>query len=52
MTYEITKRFISGNLKGVTITEQTNVRYEVGFVCRKAIGGSGYVIEAVKTIKS
>ena len=46
--YTITKTFISGNLKGLTITEHTPVRFDEGFVCKKpCAGGSGYRIDLV-----
>lgn len=48
MTYEITKTFIDGPLKGITITERTTVRWQVGQIVAKPIGGSPYRIDAVK----
>lgn len=42
--YEVTRKFTGGILKGLTYTEITAVSYPVGFVCKKPIGGSPYVI--------
>jgi hypothetical protein len=46
--YEVTKTFTSGLLKGLTITEVTSVKFEVGFICEKPCAGSPYIITAVK----
>lgn len=52
MKYTITKKFTSGTLKGLTIQERTSVLYEVGFVCKKPVGGtSAYVILTVVPCK-
>lgn len=48
--YEVTKLFISGLLEGLTITETTSVKFEVGFECLKPCGGSPYRIIAVRRI--
>lgn len=45
--FQVTKTFIGGALKGITIVEKTSVKYAVGFVCKKPIGGSPYRIDAV-----
>jgi len=45
--FEITKRFVAGFLEGLTITEVTTVKFEVGKTYR-AIGGSDYTILSVK----
>jgi len=44
MKYEVTRKFISGILKGMTHTEITSVKFDVGFICRNPIGGSAYKI--------
>ena len=48
--FRITKRFFSGLLAGLTITEMTAVQYAVGFRCKSPVGGSGYEILAVERI--
>jgi hypothetical protein len=46
--YKVTKKFLSGSLKGITLVESTTVRFFVGDVI-KGIGGSTYeVIECVR----
>lgn len=45
-TYEITKTFTAGPLKGITITERTSARFTVGQTVDKPIGGSPYRIDA------
>jgi len=42
--YMITKRFISGLLKGITIHETTDVAFRKGQTIIGAIGGSDYEI--------
>jgi len=44
MKYEVTRKFISGILKGLTHTSITSVKFEVGFICKNSYGGSGYKI--------
>lgn len=47
--YKITKLFIGGILEGLTHTEITPVKFELGFECKKPIGGtSPYRIIAVE----
>lgn len=49
--FEVTRRFFSGILKGLTHTEITTVAFKVGFRCAKPCGGtSGYEIVEVKQI--
>ena len=48
--FRITKRFFSGLLAGLTITETTSVEFAVGFRCDTPIGGSGYEIIAVDRV--
>ena len=48
--FRVTKRFFSGLLAGLTITETTAVEFAVGFRCENPIGGSGYEIMAVERI--
>lgn len=36
--YIITKEFIGGMLKGLICTEKTNVKFNVGFICKNPIG--------------
>lgn len=45
--YAVTKTFVGGLLKGITIVEETTVKFAVGFVCTMPIGGSPYRIDAV-----
>ena len=45
MKYEVTKRFVSGLLEGLTITETTLVKFEVGRTYTPAAGSSSYVVE-------
>lgn len=42
--FEVTKRFVSGLLEGLTITETTTVRFEVGRTYTPAAGSSAYVV--------
>ncbi len=49
--FEVTKKFIGGLLKGLTCTEVTTVKFEVGFECRKPVGGSPYIVTAVKEVR-
>lgn len=49
-TYRITKHFTDGLLKGLDYSETTTVRFEVGFVCLKPVGGSPYEITAVEEV--
>jgi len=44
MKYEVTKLFTKGILKGLTHTGTTSVKFEVGFICKNAIGGCDYKI--------
>ncbi len=49
MRFQVTKTFISGNLKGLTIKEETNVKFIVG---KKYCGfGSGYIIDKVEELR-
>ena len=48
--YTVTREFIAGNLKGLTYTENTSVKFNVGFICSKPIGGSAYKIIKVVTV--
>lgn len=48
--YKITKTFIGGILHGMTIEEQTTVKFEEGFACRKPSGGSPYKITKVEVL--
>ena len=50
MTYEITKTFTAGLLKGLTITERTTVRWTVGQIVAKPLGGSAYRIVSVVAV--
>lgn len=49
--YAVTKTFTSGLLKGLTIVENTTMRFAVGFVCDQPVAGSPYRIEAVKVLQ-
>lgn len=47
--FKVTKRFTSGLLSGLTITEVTGVEFHVGQIVGKPAGGSSaYVVEAVE----
>lgn len=46
--YRVTRLFIGGTLAGLTHTTVTSHKVEVGFECRKPIGGSPYRIIAVE----
>lgn len=48
--YRIEKTFIGGILEGITISEITPVRFELGFICLKPCGGSPYKITAVEIL--
>jgi hypothetical protein len=43
-TYLVTKEFIAGLLKGLTVTETTPVRFTVGKRYKPCAGSSAYVI--------
>lgn len=42
--YRVTRRFISGNLAGLTFTETTPVSMEVGRTYTPCAGSSAYII--------
>ena len=46
--YEVTREFTGGLLKGLTHTETTTVKFDVGFICEKPCGGDPYRIISVK----
>lgn len=46
-SYLVTKFFTGGLLKGLSVTEETRVKFEEGFRCPKPAGGSPYVITKV-----
>ncbi len=46
--YSVTRRFIGGTLEGLEHTEETTVKFEVGFRCENPIGGSPYEIVSVQ----
>ena len=50
VSYLVTKTFVGGFLKGITIVEETSVRYEVGLTYLKPIGGNPYRIDAVTEV--
>ena len=43
--YSVTKTFVSGLLKGITITETTPVKFEIGKVYKACAGSSDYRID-------
>ena len=47
MKYQITKKFLSGLLKGLSITEVTGVKFEIGKVYTAAITKDRYEITLV-----
>ena len=46
--FNVTKTFIDGLLKGLTITETTSVVFEVGQTYKGACGSSSYVVTAIE----
>lgn len=42
--FTITKKFVSGILKGVTIEERTSVKFEEGRTYQCCAGGSAYKV--------
>lgn len=50
MKYRIVKLFIGGLLKGLTYEYVSSVKFEVGFICHKPIGGSPYKIISVTSL--
>lgn len=49
--YRVTRQFTGGILKGLTYTDITSVKFEVGFVCeRPAAGYDPYRILAVEVV--
>lgn len=48
--YEVTREFIGGILEGLTHTELTSVRFDIGFTCQNPVGGSPYTIIACKEV--
>ena len=47
--FTVSKRFTSGHLAGLTVSEQTDVEFEVGETIEPwAYGPSGYVVESVE----
>ena len=50
MIYEITKNFTDGLLKGLSVTEVTNVPFKLGVQYKSFSGKGRYVITDVKII--
>lgn len=50
MTYEVTKNFTAGLLKGLTVVEVTNVPFKVGVEYKNCIGKGSYVVTSLKFI--
>lgn len=48
--YRVTKSFVSGPLKGLTVTETTSVKFEVGRIYKPCAGASAYRVEACNPI--
>lgn len=48
--YKVTRKFLSGVLKGLTYTEVTPIYMPIGFTCKKPIGGSAYTIIACERV--
>lgn len=42
--YKVTKKFLSGVLEGLTITEKTSVKFVIGKKYSSCVGSSKYVI--------
>lgn len=49
--YLVTKRFVSGILDGLTITERTTVRFEPGKRYGGVLGTSSYIVERVEQVE-
>jgi hypothetical protein len=50
MRYEVTKNFTAGLLKGLSVTEMTNVPFKVGVEYKNCAGKGRYVVTNVKFI--
>lgn len=48
--FQVEKKFTGGLLKGMVLSEQTSVKWEVGQEVKKPIGGSPYVIIAIAEV--
>jgi hypothetical protein len=48
--FRVTKRFTGGLLAGIVSTEETSVKFPVGFKCPRPVGGSPYVVEACEPV--
>jgi hypothetical protein len=46
--FNVTKLFTQGYLKGISITENTNVKFRIGFECKKPFGISPYKITKIE----
>ena len=46
--YLVTKRFVSGLLRGLTISEKTSVEFVVGRRYNPCVSGSAYVVLRVE----
>lgn len=51
MSYRVTKHFVSGFLKGLTITETTPVEFVVGKTYTPCAGNSAYKILSCEAIQ-
>lgn len=50
--YLVSKKHTAGLLAGLVTNEITAVKFAVGFVCERAIGGGSYAIERCVEITS
>ena len=51
--YKVTRRFTGGLLNGMSHTDTTSVKFDVGFVCNNPVfNGSPYIITAVELVTS
>jgi hypothetical protein len=50
MIYEITKNFTAGLLKGLSVTEMTNVPFKVGVEYKNCAGKGRYIVTDVKIV--
>ena len=50
--YLVTKHFISGPLKGLTITETTRVAFQVGRTFKPCAGASAYRVTACSEVRA
>ena len=50
MTYQVTKLFVAGKLKGQSITEKTIVPFKVGTEYKSVNARGDYIVQDIKKI--